>query len=69
MIDFHVPDMSCGHCVRAISAALQACDAQAHVDIDLASHRVRITQAGVDTDTLATAIREAGYTPEPAPAA
>lgn len=68
MIDFHVPDMSCGHCVRAIGAALQACDSQARFDIDLATHRVRITQAQADAATLAAAIREAGYTPEPAEA-
>lgn len=65
MIDFHVPDMSCGHCVRAIGAALQACDSQARFDIDLGTHRVHITQAQADAATLAAAIREAGYTPEP----
>lgn len=65
MIDFHVPDMSCGHCVRAISAALQACDGEARVEIDLAAHQVHIHQATVAADTLAAAIREAGYTPQP----
>lgn len=66
MIDFHVPDMSCGHCVRAISTALQACDGEARFEIDLAAHQVHIRHATVDADTLAAAIREAGYTPQPA---
>lgn len=36
MLHFSVENMSCGHCVRSITAALQALDPQAQVKIDLA---------------------------------
>lgn len=36
MLHFSVENMSCGHCVRSITAALQALDPQAQVQIDLA---------------------------------
>lgn len=65
MTDFHVPDMSCGHCVRAITAAVQVQAPEARVDIDLAARRVRITGGEADAATLAALIREAGYTPQP----
>ena len=65
MTDFHVPDMSCGHCVRAITAAVQAKAPDAQVDIDLGARCVRITGADADEAALAAVIREAGYTPQP----
>lgn len=64
MHHFTLPDMSCGHCVAAITEALQAVDAQARIAID----RERKT-ADVDStlarDVLAAALAEAGYPPAP----
>ena len=63
MIEFQVSDMTCGHCAGVITKAVAEIDAAAKVDIDLATHRVRIT----GTEALAeveAAIREAGYTPQ-----
>lgn len=68
MIRFEVNDMSCGHCVGAITRALKEADAQARVQIDLASHRVEIEPGQADAATLQAAIAEAGYTPVPLPA-
>lgn len=65
MITFEVNDMSCGHCVGAITKALQAVDAGARVQIDLATHRVQIEPATPDAAQLGEAIAEAGYTPVP----
>ena len=45
MIEFRVDDMSCGHCVAAITKAVKQVDAQGKVDIDLAGKRVRIESA------------------------
>ena len=42
MISFQVTDMTCGHCVSTITKAIKALDNTAHVQIDLASHRVDI---------------------------
>lgn len=65
MITFQVDDMSCGHCVSAITRALKDADRDAQVQVDLGTHRVRIEPAAADAQALADAIREAGYTPVP----
>ncbi|HEY0295374.1 MAG TPA: heavy-metal-associated domain-containing protein [Bordetella sp.] len=57
--EFLVPDMSCGHCVKTITAAVQAVAPAAQVKTDLASHRVVID--GVDAAQARAAIEEAGY--------
>ena len=61
MISFQVNDMTCGHCVGAITQALQAADPAARVRIDLAAHRVDIEPGGADAARLGEAIRQAGY--------
>lgn len=61
-IDFQVPDMTCGHCVKTITAAVNQVAPGASVVADLASHRVTVT--GTDqTDKIEAAIRDAGYEP------
>jgi copper chaperone len=65
MIAFEVKDMTCGHCVGTITQAVKDVDRDAKVDIDLARHRVEIEPAAADAQTLAEAIKEAGYTPLP----
>ena len=62
MISFQVNDMTCGHCVRAITEAVQAADNGARVQVDLASHRVQIEPVSAQPAALARAIQEAGYT-------
>ncbi len=63
MIAFEVNDMSCGHCVKAITEAVKAADENAQVQVDLESHRVTIEPAAASAEALAAAISEAGYTP------
>ena len=63
MISFQVNDMSCSHCVGAITQALQDVDAAARVHIDLAAHRVDIEPGAAGAATLGAAIQAAGYTP------
>lgn len=62
MIQFHVRDMTCGHCVSVITKAAKAVDPQAKVEIDLKAQLVRI-DADADAARFVDAIREAGYTP------
>ena len=64
MIEFQVNDMTCGHCVGAITQAVVTVDASAKVEIDLPTHRVRISGSD-QVQKMAEAIREAGYTPVP----
>jgi copper chaperone len=63
MIAFEVQDMSCGHCVSAITQAVKDADQGAEVQIDLATHRVQIEPAAASREALARAIKDAGYTP------
>jgi len=63
MISFDVNDMTCGHCVSAITKALKAADPGAKVQIDLATRRVQIEPTESDEAELSDAIKEAGYTP------
>jgi copper chaperone len=65
MIAFEVKDMTCGHCVSAITRAVKAADQDAKVAIDLASRRVQIESHHASAAELSDTIEQAGYTPEP----
>lgn len=67
MISFQVNDMTCGHCVGAITRALKAADPGASVSIDLTQHLVMVDAAQADPSALRDAIAEAGYSPVPVP--
>lgn len=60
MLVFEVEGMTCGHCVRRVTQAVQACDAQAQVDIDLRAGEVRVQTAG-DAAAMAQRIADEGY--------
>ncbi|WP_371364731.1 heavy-metal-associated domain-containing protein [Pseudomonas sp. QL9] len=62
---FNVKGMSCGHCVRAVTQAIQARDAAAQVQVDLADGEVRVDSRLPD-EALLEAIREEGYEAAPA---
>ncbi|MDN3922605.1 heavy-metal-associated domain-containing protein [Roseateles violae] len=67
---FHLPDMSCGHCVAAITEAVQAADAAATLQFDREQRRVQIASGALDQQALAELLSEAGYPPaSPASAA
>ena len=63
MTTFEVNDMSCGHCVSAITKAINVVAPGAAVQIDLATHRVTVGPSVADAIQLRLAITEAGYTP------
>ena len=63
MTTFQVDDMSCSHCVNAITQAVKALDASAHVEVNLTTKCVDVESARLGAPALADAIREAGYTP------
>lgn len=65
---FQVQGMSCGHCVRSVTAAVQSVDPAAEVQVDLASGRVQVQTNG-DRARIAQAIAEEGYEVADAPAA
>jgi copper chaperone len=57
---FNVEGMSCGHCVKAITQAVQAKDPSASVRVDLASKEVGVETA-LTADQVIAAISEEGY--------
>ncbi len=61
-IRYHVPDMSCGHCVDTITQAVGQVAPGSQVDVDLPTHTVTVLGA-TDGDAVQAAIRDAGYSP------
>jgi len=57
---FQVQGMSCGHCVNAVTQAVQSVDPQAEVKVDLTSGQVDV-QSQQDHAAIARAIEEEGY--------
>ena len=62
MHDFHLPDMSCGHCVAAITQAAEQLDPQAKLNFELPAHRVTV-DSNLPREAWVKALDEAGYTP------
>ena len=60
MITFEVPGMTCGHCARTITNALQEIDPAAEVTVELASKRVAVGSNAIP-EQLKKAIQDAGY--------
>lgn len=60
MYQLQVEHMTCGHCVSAVTRAVQAVDAAAKVEIDLASKTVRIDSNSA-LAPLTAAIADAGF--------
>lgn len=59
---FTLPDMSCGHCVAAITEALRSVDPQAQVDANLDTKTAAVDSA-LPREAFTTALTEAGYPP------
>lgn len=57
---FVVEGMSCGHCVKAITQAVQAKDPAASVRVDLAAKEVGVESA-LTVQQVIEAISEEGY--------
>ena len=62
MLEFTLPTMTCGHCISMVTKAIKQADPKASVEIDLASHRVRV-ETVEDRETIESAVTEAGYAP------
>ncbi|WP_223470780.1 MULTISPECIES: heavy-metal-associated domain-containing protein [unclassified Pseudomonas] len=65
MQTFNVQGMSCGHCVKAITQAVQAKDPTADVQVDLGAKTVQV-QSSLPADAVLAAIKEEGYEASPA---
>lgn len=62
MIEFHIPDMTCGHCASMVSATLAQTDPDCKVSVDLSQRKVSV-QTTEEKSTLIETLTEAGYPP------
>jgi copper chaperone len=62
MLTFEIPNMSCGHCVRAITEAVQQADPAATVQPDLPAHRVAV-ETTAPREAVVAQLTAAGYAP------
>lgn len=62
MSSFHLPDMSCGHCVAAITEVLKAADPEVRLEFQREARTVQV-QSRLDDARLAALLSEAGYPP------
>lgn len=59
---FHVPDMTCNHCVQSITRAVHEVSSEAHVVIDLSHHLVEVKDAAhVLPEKFVGAMDEIGF--------
>jgi copper chaperone len=65
MVELNVANMTCGHCVRAVTQAVKTVDPEAEVQVDLGSKRVRVDGQG-SAEELVRALGTAGYPAAPA---
>lgn len=60
MYELQVENMSCGHCVNAVTKAVRALDPAAQVQVDLASKSVKVASSSALAQ-VSLAIVDAGY--------
>ena len=60
-IELTLPDMTCGHCVKTVTATAQRLDPQARLQTDLATHRVTIESTSVGQAAFEAALAQEGY--------
>ena len=63
-IEYRVPDMSCGHCQKAVTEAISPVAGVESVRVDLETKLVTVEGEGLDDAALRAAIAEAGYEAE-----
>ncbi|MCU1724003.1 heavy-metal-associated domain-containing protein [Pseudomonas sp. 5P_5.1_Bac1] len=57
---FNVQGMTCGHCVKAVTNAVQREDATAQVTVDLAQKQVSV-KSELPSEQILELIRDEGY--------
>jgi copper chaperone len=61
-MELTLPDMTCGHCERAVKAIVHTLDPKAEVRVDLARHHVEIDSV-LPRQQLEAALAAQGYPP------
>lgn len=61
MLDLQVSGMTCGHCEKAVTRAVQSVDPGAKISVERATGRVSVDSTA-DANALKHAIEQEGYT-------
>ena len=64
VIKFYIADMTCKHCVKALTTAIQNKEPNAKVEIDLTKHQLSI-KSTIQPFNIEQIIKQAGFTPQP----
>jgi len=66
MLQFHIPNMTCGSCARPVRDALLSVDPLAQIETDTPARQVRVETA-LDEAAFIAVLAEAGYPHQPQP--
>jgi copper chaperone len=61
-IEWTLPTMTCGHCVKVVTKTVQTLDPQAQLAVDLPNHRVSIQSSRPESE-FRQALTAEGYAP------
>jgi copper chaperone len=64
-IEFEVTGMTCDHCVRAVTAAIEGVSGVHSADVNLERGSAAVEGEDIDVDSLIAAVAEEGYTAAP----
>lgn len=59
MLEFNLPDMTCGHCASTVTKAVKQMDPDAKVEVDLNAKKVKV-DSREERPQIAAALTEAG---------
>ena len=62
MLEFNLPDMTCGHCASTVAKTVKLVDPKSKVDVDIDTKTVTI-ESTEDRSDFVEALTEAGYPP------
>jgi copper chaperone len=60
MDTFHIPDMSCGHCLATVEKAIHTLDPEAQIDFDMEARRIELDSRATAAD-VRSVLAAAGY--------
>ena len=60
-IEFNVTGMTCDHCVRSVTNAIQEIDGVSDVQVSLDEKLARVTGETIDVNKVIEAVKEEGY--------
>ncbi len=61
VIELKVEGMSCGHCVKAVTASIQSQDPKAKVEVDLEKKTVTVAETDLSRTRVSMAVEDEGY--------